>query len=1091
MTAAVFWERIQTTGLASRDGCRQWAKELETTLGKEGVADPLKIASALLRSGKLTPFQFACLSEAVPPTLVIGPYRLIETLSDQLGPNWFETEHAIDGQKRWCFQLRSNQLISDEIKAWPPSIELAKSHKAIEHTHLDRWETVIAGQGIIACFGVPVPGQPLSEIVRDRGMPAGDVLAIVEQMARALNSLHTNKLVHGNIDPDHVWIEDDRCILRRNILFVPRSPYLSNQKFYLNQRDELSWEGAAPEFLLPDAKPSPQTDLYALGILALHLLHGKSAWPQHGVLDAIGWKKVHSKEPPVFPDGLPERVKEILRGLLAKNPGVRFKSAEELLDRIQGATIPAGKNVPAKKESARFVETTSEKSNPPQKAAPRAESSSLAPKKTTPAPATPAPATPAPATPAPATPAPATPAPATPAPATPAPATPAPATPAPATPAPATPAPATPAPATPAPATPAPATPAPATPAPATPAPTATSSAQQVVTASDNVDVRKEKAPAPKKAIASPSKKSPAVKPQVIPVKRKKKKPVWFLPALAVGSMAFLGVLIAVLTRLGGGGATPEPVTVVTKIPSDTSSSSASSGIAGPSDVRQPVVDPVEEFFTVLPDDGRTLWAPPTAGPPYSLELLPPGLELFAGFSESIWFGNQIGPIQSWLLESLPEWKSLVASYPFVSEPQIKRVCLAAYPATGPDQSELVVRLELKNPVAIGELMGRYDNYRVQVIPGSMPELQCWSNGTLGIVFDGFAKELDRKVGTLTVGPIRLIHSFLETSGGVAPVRRQLESLIGASDSLADLFAVTTPSFLYGHGRGSYSMLPRMRDVLKAGLDDSVQALSFTASVRERLFGEMRFIGGDIAKYGAILTRVRESLDGLPNQLEAQYAAEPVAPYWRLIAARYPQMLRSIARNTRYGIEEGQIIANLYMPKEAVDNLTVGTWMALNGGAGGSSTGMQTMAAQPASSTTQPALSIESLLDRPMSLSFAQESLEMSLAAIATEFNDAIPSDSPRVEMMINGGAFQKEGITQNQQIRDFSFERKPLREVLTNLVRRANPVTTVQSPTEKDQKIVWVVLDNPDSPGSKKIELTTRVWAETNGVQLPKEFLP
>jgi hypothetical protein len=501
----------------------------------------------------------------------------------------------------------------------------------------------------------------------------------------------------------------------------------------------------------------------------------------------------------------------------------------------------------------------------------------------------------------------------------------------------------------------------------------------------------------------------------------------------------------------------------------------------------------VEEFFTVLPDDGRTLWAPPTSGPPYSLELLPPGLELFAGFSESIWFGNQIGPIQGWLLEGLPEWKSFVASYPFVSEPQIKRVCLAAYPAANPDQSELVVRIELKNPVAIGELMGRYENYRGQVIPGATPELHCWSNGTLGIVFDGFTKELDRKVGTLTVGPIRLIHSFSETSGGVAPVRRQLESLIAASDSMADVYVVTTPSFLYGHGRGSYSKLPRMHGVFKGVLEDSVQALSFTASVRERLFGEMRFIGGDIAKYGAILTQVRESLESLPNQLEAQFAAEPVAPYWRLIAARFPQMLRSVARNTRYGIEDGQIIANLYMPRVAVDNLTVGTWMALAGGAGGaggSSTGMQSMASQP-DRTTQPAFSVESLLDRPMSLTFAQESLEMSLAAIATEFNDSLPADSPRVEMMINGGAFQKEGITQNQQIRDFSFERTPLRQVLTNLVRRANPVTTVQSPTEKDQKIVWVVLDNPDSPGSKKIELTTRAWAETNSVQLPKEFLP
>jgi len=61
---------------------------------------------------------------------------------------------------------------------------------------------------------------------------------------------------------------------------------------------------------------------------------------------------------------------------------------------------------------------------------------------------------------------------------------------------------------------------------------------------------------------------------------------------------------------------------------------------------------------------------------------------------------------------------------------------------------------------------------------------------------------------------------------------------------------------------------------------------------------------------------------------------------------------------------------------------------------------------------------------------------------------------------------------------------------VLTDLVRRANPVTTVQSPTEVNQKVVWVVLDDSERPGQKKIELTTRTWAETNKVALPKEFV-
>ena len=92
--------------------------------------------------------------------------------------------------------------------------------------------------------------------------------------------------------------------------------------------------------------------------------------------------------------------------------------------------------------------------------------------------------------------------------------------------------------------------------------------------------------------------------------------------------------------------------------------------------------------------------------------------------------------------------------------------------------------------------------------------------------------------------------------------------------------------------------------------------------------------------------------------------------------------------------------------------------------------------------------------------------------------------------MSINGAAFQKEGITRNQSIRSFKHDGAALRIVLTDLVRRANPVTTVQSPTERNQKVVWLILDDPDRAGQKKIELTTRIWSEANKVSLPKEFV-
>lgn len=1011
MTSALFWERLQATGLASPEVCRQWAKEIEAAQGKENSGDPLKIASALLRSGKLTPFQLNCISETHPPSLVVGPYRLIDTLSDRLGPNWFEAVHVTQNTKKWCLQLRPDQLCAPETKNWPPSIELGKAHKVLECSFLDRWESVVAGQGTLSCFGDPVSGKPLSQYLQDGPLSVEDSSRVVLQIAEALQTLHSNKLVHGNVSTRLCWYDGANCTLRRNILFVPASPYSVSEDWVFKKDEQDRWMSAAPEFVLPDAKPSPQTDLYALGILWLQLLNGESTWKRYGSLDALGWKKIHTQESPEIPKGLPEPIVSFVKSLLAKNPAARCKTAATLHSKLLEWTTLGQSDSITKRTAA----------NIPQRSVASSESSTVTPLK---APSKQSPTVPTPDL-----------------------------------------------------LSPAPAKSSPTTPAATTPA--ATTPVRP--NASQPASSQK-----PKKAAAT-SKSQPTKKAEGVVVKRKKKKPAWFLPVLALGSMAFMGILVAVLSSLGGGDAKSDSETKIVTVPNENNNNVKDTTVKKPTDVETSRINPIDELYTVLADDGKSLWAPPSVGPLYSVELLPPGLELMAVFSSGAWTGQQTGPIQSWLLESLPDWRSMLSAYPKVDEEQIKRVTVAAYASTVPATSEMVLRYELSAPVAIKELISRNPSYREQRITGSDTELYCWSNGTLAIAFDGLSKDVERKVTTYSVGPIRIINTFVETLGGSAPLSRQLESLIGVSNSEMDLFVMTTPSFLNGNGRQLYALVPRFKEVYREVVGDTIQAFSVTASMKDSFYLEGRMVAGDIAKSGTVLATMRDTLDGLANRLENQFATNPVAPYWRLIAARFPQMVRSVAKNARMGMEEGQLVFNVYQPREALDNLAIGTWMAMQ--SSGSDTNSSVV--MPSNKTATPKLTVEDMLNRPMSLAFAQESLEMSLAAIATEFNDSLPEGETRVEMSINGGAFQKEGITQNQQIRDFSFEKAPLRELLTSLVRRANPVTTVQSPTEKDQKVVWLVLENASSSGGKKIELTTRSWAEANGAQLPKEFVP
>ena len=80
-------------------------------------------------------------------------------------------------------------------------------------------------------------------------------------------------------------------------------------------------------------------------------------------------------------------------------------------------------------------------------------------------------------------------------------------------------------------------------------------------------------------------------------------------------------------------------------------------------------------------------------------------------------------------------------------------------------------------------------------------------------------------------------------------------------------------------------------------------------------------------------------------------------------------------------------------------------------------------------------------------------------------------------------------GITQNQQVRDFSKTDEPLRAVLTDLVVRANPDKSAIGPNDAKQALIWVVADDAANSGQKEILITTRQAAKSNNYELPKEF--
>ena len=191
-------------------------------------------------------------------------------------------------------------------------------------------------------------------------------------------------------------------------------------------------------------------------------------------------------------------------------------------------------------------------------------------------------------------------------------------------------------------------------------------------------------------------------------------------------------------------------------------------------------------------------------------------------------------------------------------------------------------------------------------------------------------------------------------------------------------------------------------------------------------------------------------------------------------------MMRFVVDQMRFGISDEAVVANTYLPQQAVLQVTLATLLALNT--------PPEAAAGIATAQAGRSLSLDEMLERKMSVSFAQESLEFAVDAIVSDFKRTLPPGSTLPPVRILGADLQLMGITQNQQVRDFDKSDVPLRTVLTDLVLGANPDKTATGPKDPKQALIWVISDDPENPGQKAIMVTTRQAAESK-YELPREF--
>ena len=307
--------------------------------------------------------------------------------------------------------------------------------------------------------------------------------------------------------------------------------------------------------------------------------------------------------------------------------------------------------------------------------------------------------------------------------------------------------------------------------------------------------------------------------------------------------------------------------------------------------------------------------------------------------------------------------------------------------------------------------------------------------------------------------------------------------LLAVTDRERHLNVLFAPRFLFGDGQSLFTGRRRgVQDWLESLLGEDVRAGLLSLNFGQELFFvEFRGVLAAGVDRSKTALRLRDRLAALPNDSEAVLASQNPEKYWRIVALRFPSMLRFLIQQLRVGIEQGLPTLNAALPPPAAHNLFFGGEMFLLAGSFDKPPGDERSFA--ASGVN----SLEETLALRLSMRFDQESLETALESIETEFRSVHGELPSPFKIVVVGEELKREGITRNQQIRDFDKQDQTLAEILTALAMQANPVA-VESASDPGQRILWVVGPDPDNPTEDAILFTARTPA-TGKYRIPEIF--
>lgn len=192
-------------------------------------------------------------------------------------------------------------------------------------------------------------GESLEGVLKKGAQPWRRVLAMGQQMARALKEAHSLGVVHRDLKPANVVLlnTDDDADHVKVLDFGLVKSFVDGQELEGRAITQQGMLMGSPPYMAPEQgernRADPRSDIYSLGVVLFEALVGRVPFGGNSPIEII-LKHVHEPVPPIVTPPNLEPIPDLMIGVvnkcLAKSPMDRFQSMDEVLMALQEISAP-------------------------------------------------------------------------------------------------------------------------------------------------------------------------------------------------------------------------------------------------------------------------------------------------------------------------------------------------------------------------------------------------------------------------------------------------------------------------------------------------------------------------------------------------------------------------------------------------------------------------------------------------------------------------------------------------------------------------------------------------------------------------------